>query len=55
MESATIIALISGGITLITLMAKKFKVYISRTPDGCNCVIGFLDKALPIKQDNKED
>ena len=46
MESATIIALISGGIALITLMAKKFKVYISRSPDGCNCVIGFLDKDL---------
>ena len=51
METATIIALISGGIALITLMAKKFKVYISRSPDGCNCVIGFLDKELPIKED----
>ena len=49
METATVIALISGGVTLITLMAKKFKVYISRSPDGCNCVIGFLDKELPIK------
>ena len=55
MESATIIALISGGITLVTLMAKKCKIYLSRSPDGCNCVVGFLDKALPIKEDNKED
>ena len=51
METATVIALISGGITLITLMAKKFKVNISRSPDGCTCVIGFLDKELPIKED----
>lgn len=52
METGVILALVTGVITVATIFVKKVKMYIYRSSNGdCNCVVGLLDKALPIKTD----
>ena len=43
------IAIVGGAVGVITILARKFKLYIHRNPEvGCQFVIGLLDKPLPI-------
>ena len=48
METTLIVTLIGGLITVLTILANKFKCYINRTSDGnINNTAALLDKPVP--------
>ena len=49
MDPTITVTVIGGLITVMSILARKYKFYINRTSDGnVNITVGLLDNPLPI-------
>ena len=53
MDPTITVTVIGGLITVMSILARKYKFYINRTSDGnVNITVGLLDKPLPTNDKN---